>query len=73
MTQTKLFKIARATVVLVFQLAWVLVKVVLLAAAAVLRGVANGPAPRQDSESDPKLVPGPQDFDHPAHRSIYRD
>jgi|GEM_PF-5395046 len=44
MTQTKFVKIARATVVLAVQLAWILVKLVLLAAAAVLRGVTSGPA-----------------------------
>lgn len=49
MTQTKFLKIARATVVLAVQLAWILVKLVLLAAAAVLRAVTSGPGSSEES------------------------
>lgn len=53
MTQTKFFKIARALVVLMVRLAWILVKAVLLAAAAVLRAVSCTPRQEESSTPDP--------------------
>ena len=60
MTQTKFVKIARATVVLAVQLAWILVKLVLLAAAAVLRAVTSGPGSSEGQEGHAPVDRGMQ-------------
>lgn len=77
MTQTKFFKVARALVVLVVRLAWILVKVVLLAAAAMLRAVTNGPAQRQEESSTSDPTSGqywnPASRDYIPHMDPNRD
>lgn len=56
MTQTKFVKIVCATVVLAVQLLWNRVKLVLLAAATILRAVSSGPGSSEAGASSETLA-----------------